>query len=165
MVTVISKSPDETLALGEAWGREAQRGWVVGLTGNLGAGKTQLVKGIARGLGVEGRISSPTFALVNEYTTGRLPLFHLDLYRLDTAEQIAAAGLESYLINPDGVTVVEWVERWLGDMAPLAGTAGADQPPSPQFVRAKFGDSFLRRVWIDGLGETERRICHEDSGH
>lgn len=165
MVTVISKSPDETLALGEAWGREAQRGWVIGLTGNLGAGKTQLVKGIARGLGVEGRVASPTFALVNEYTTGRLPLFHLDLYRLDTAEQIAVAGLETYLINPDGVTVVEWVERWLGDKASGAGTAGADHPPSPQFVRARFGDSFLRRVWIEGLDETERRICHEDSGH
>lgn len=165
MVTVISKSPDETLALGEAWGREAQRGWVIGLTGNLGAGKTQLVKGIARGLGVEGRIASPTFALVNEYSTGRLPLFHLDLYRLDTAEQIAAAGLETYLINPDGVTVVEWVEHWLGDMAPPTGTAGADHPPSPQCVQAKFGVSFLRRVWIEGLAETERCIRHEDSRH
>lgn len=148
MVTCISKSPEETLALGEQWGREASTGWVIGLSGDLGAGKTQLVKGIARGLGINDRISSPTFALVNEYPTGRLPLFHLDLYRLDSREQIAAAGLESYLINPAGVAVVEWIERWFGD------------EPRAEILPTRF-----RRVWIETLTETERRIRHEDSGH
>src|ERR1043165_8466622 len=113
MATLISRSPEETEALGEAWGREAQRGWVIGLTGDLGAGKTQLVRGLARGLGSTARVHSPTFALLNEYGGGRLALFHIDLYRLEVAEQVTAAGLDDYLVNPDGVTVVEWIERWL----------------------------------------------------
>src|SRR6476646_7565761 len=105
MATYISRSPAETAALGEQWGREAQSGLVIGLSGELGAGKTQLVKGLARGLNITERIHSPTFALINIYGGGRLPLFHLDLYRLDTPEQIATAGLEPYL-QPKGVTVI-----------------------------------------------------------
>src|SRR4026207_1524521 len=93
---IISRSPAETEALGEAFAREAKPGWVIGLTGDLGAGKTQLVKGIARGLGIASRIQSPTFTLVHEYREGRLPLYHIDLYRLDTREQIVVAGLEDY---------------------------------------------------------------------
>src|SRR5207249_2194915 len=111
MATLISHSPAETEALGEDWGRAAASGLVIGLTGELGAGKTQLVKGLARGLGITARVHSPTFTLVNEYAGGRLRLFHLDLYRLDTPEQIRAAGLEEYL-QPTGVTVIEWAERW-----------------------------------------------------
>src|SRR3954451_5846934 len=97
MATYISHSPVETMVLGEQWGREAQPGLVIGLSGDLGAGKTELVKGIARGLGVTDCVHSPTFSLVNTYSGGRLPLHHLDLYRLDTVEQILAAGLEEYL--------------------------------------------------------------------
>src|SRR5438445_13771024 len=107
----ISHSPAETEALGETWGRSAQTGLVIGLSGDLGAGKTQLVKGLARGLHIPARVHSPTFALVNVYTGGRLTLFHLDLYRLDTRDQIVAAGLEEYL-QPAGVTGGEWAERW-----------------------------------------------------
>src|SRR5882724_2293627 len=113
MATLISRSPEETLAIGEQWGREAQRGWVIGLSGDLGAGKTQLVKGFARGLGSPARVHSPTFALLNEYDGGRLPVFHLDLYRLNNADEVLHAGLEEYLVNPHGVTVVEWIERWI----------------------------------------------------
>jgi len=94
MVTCISRSPEETLALGEAWGRAAEPGWIIGLTGELGSGKTQLIKGLARGLGITVPVLSPTFVLVHEYLGGRLPLFHLDLYRLETLEQIVA-GLVS----------------------------------------------------------------------
>src|SRR5262245_54974664 len=112
MDTFISHSPEETAALGERWGREAKPGWVIGLTGDLGAGKTQLVKGIALGLGITARIQSPTFALVNEYREGRLPLAHLDLYRLDTPQQIISAGLEDYFNKPPGIAVIEWCERW-----------------------------------------------------
>src|SRR5512145_1231944 len=104
MATFISLSPSETSALGEGWGRAAQAGLVIGLSGDLGAGKTQLVKGLAQGLGVATRVSSPTFALVNEYSGGRLRLFHLDLYRLDNRAQIEGAGLEEYLA-PEGVAV------------------------------------------------------------
>ncbi len=112
MGTLISHSPEETQQLGETWGRAAQQGWVIGLTGELGAGKTQLVKGLACGLAVPVRVHSPTFTFVNEYRGGRLPLFHIDLYRLETPEQITGAGLEEYLAGPVGVVVVEWAERW-----------------------------------------------------
>ncbi|HEY9175206.1 MAG TPA: tRNA (adenosine(37)-N6)-threonylcarbamoyltransferase complex ATPase subunit type 1 TsaE, partial [Verrucomicrobiae bacterium] len=79
MPTLVSHSPAETEALGESWGRSAERGLVIALSGDLGAGKTQLVKGLARGLDFAGRVHSPTFTLVNEYAGGRLTLFHLDL--------------------------------------------------------------------------------------
>jgi tRNA threonylcarbamoyladenosine biosynthesis protein TsaE len=150
MATNISHSPADTEALGESWGRAVSTGLVIGLSGDLGAGKTQLVKGLARGLGISVRVHSPTFTLVNVYAGGRLMLFHLDLYRLDTREQIVAAGLEEYM-NPAGVTVVEWAERWFGDLwggrARIAGLPRA-----------------YRRVHIETLNETERRIMHEDIG-
>ena len=150
MVTFISHSPSETESLGAAWAGECARGWIIGLSGGLGAGKTQLVKGLARGLNASARVTSPTYALVHEYPDGRLPLFHLDLYRLNTREQIIAAGLEPYLVRPDGVTVVEWVERWLeGTGAPrFAPALGGGQnvfvgarhdAPSPVVRRAHDG--------------------------
>jgi tRNA threonylcarbamoyladenosine biosynthesis protein TsaE len=110
MATFISHSPAETEALGETLGRAAGHGFVFALSGDLGAGKTQLVKGIARGLGVATRVHSPTFTLVNEYGGGRLKLFHLDLYRLETAAQILSAGIGEFL-SPDGVAVIEWADR------------------------------------------------------
>ena len=147
MVTFISKSPEETIVLGEKWGQEAKNGWLIGLRGELGAGKTQLVKGLARGLGVRERVHSPSFALVNEYSDGRLPLFHLDLYRLAGQEQIIGAGLEEYLLKRRGITVVEWIDRWLGEKpAPL-------NPQGP-----------YRDVRFEIRGENERLITHEDFG-
>src|ERR1700690_446782 len=97
MAKFISHSPAETQSLGESWGRAAERGSVIALSGDLGAGKTELVKGIARGLGATARVHSPTFTLVNEYSGGRWRLFHLDLYRLEQPGQIVAAGLEEFL--------------------------------------------------------------------
>lgn len=148
MATNISHSPAETEVLGEAWGRAAKSGLVIGLSGDLGAGKTQFVKGLARGLGVATRVHSPTFTLVNVYSGGRLTLFHLDLYRLETKEQILSAGLEEYL-KPDGVAVIEWAERWF------------DQVDSPQSAVHSHN---LRWVKIETLNETERRIMYEDFG-
>lgn len=148
MATLISHSSFETESLGEAWGRVAQSGWVIGLSGDLGAGKTQLIKGLARGLGVVERVHSPTFALLNEYSGGRLPLFHLDLYRLETREQIIGAGLEEYFYQPKGVAVIEWIERWAteGDQIKVAS------------------NQFLRLVKIKVINETERQITYEDFG-
>ena len=148
MATFISKSPEATAKLGEQWGREAKAGWVIGLSGDLGAGKTQLVKGLARGLGVNARVHSPTFTLVNEYAGGRLPLFHLDLYRLESREQITAAGLEEFLFQPQGIAVIEWFERWLDK----AASSALAEP------------AFLRRVRIESLSENERQVFYEDSG-
>lgn len=113
MATFISHSAADTEALGEQWGRAAARGWVVALCGDLGAGKTQLVRGLARGLDLADRVHSPSFALVHHYTHGPMPLFHLDLYRLETAEELVAAGLEEFL-QPAGVTAIEWADRWPG---------------------------------------------------
>lgn len=143
MVTFTSHSPAETEAIGATLASQAQRGQVFGLTGDLGAGKTQLVKGIARGLGVTARIQSPTFALVNEYHEGRLPLYHLDLYRLDTPEQIAGAGLLEFL-TPDGVAVIEWIEHWLDFHPEDAGR--------------------IQRIYIQAVNETERHIAYDNSG-
>ena len=144
MATFISHSPAETESLGERWGRAAQTGLVIGLSGDLGAGKTQLVKGIARGLGIPARVHSPTFTLVNEYGGGRLRLFHLDLYRLETRGQMVSAGLEEFL-QPDGMTVIEWAER-LED------------------GRWKMEDGKIIRAKIEIIGETERRIVYDDFG-
>ena len=157
MATCISHSPVETAALGEQWGRAAQSGLVIGLSGDLGAGKTQLVKGLARGLAIVARVRSPTFALVNIYSGGRLTLFHLDLYRLDTPRQIAAAGLEEYL-KPAGVTVIEWAERWFDEAR--SSESPIINHPSPI---ANFAHPFLR-VQIEVLSETERRIIYEHPG-
>ena len=161
MATYISHSPAETAALGEQWGRAAESGLVIGLSGDLGAGKTQLVKGLARGLGIATRVQSPTYALVNIYNGGRLTLFHLDLYRLDTPAQIAAAGLEEYL-KPAGVTVIEWAERWFGDVQSHQSPVTSHRSPITDYH--SLPPHPFRRVRIDVLSETERCITYEDSG-
>lgn len=143
MATFISNSPEETQSLGETWGRAATNGLVIGVSGDLGAGKTQIAKGVARGLGFSGRVHSPTFTLVNQYEGGRLTLFHVDLYRLETPVQIIAAGLEEYF-HPDGVAIIEWPERWL---------------EGGQNLKVIY-----RRVIIEIINETERRITYEDIG-
>ena len=134
MPALMTHNPAETEALGERFGRSAKTGLVLALSGDLGAGKTQFVKGLARGLGVSGRVHSPTFTLVNEYGGGRLKLFHLDLYRLETPEQIESAGIEEFL-RPEGVSVIEWAERIPDD---------------------EFRMTNLQRVKIEIVGETER---------
>jgi tRNA threonylcarbamoyladenosine biosynthesis protein TsaE len=151
MATFISHSPAETEALGEAWGREAPRGLVIALSGDLGAGKTQLVRGLARGLGCTARVHSPTFTLVNVYDGGRLPLFHLDLYRLETPDQIHGAGVDEYL-QPNGVAVIEWAERMIGEEP----TTHIQHPTSNAEIR-------VRRVNIEIVDDTTRRIVYEDS--
>jgi tRNA threonylcarbamoyladenosine biosynthesis protein TsaE len=150
MSPIISHSAAETEALGESWGRDARSGLVIGLSGDLGAGKTQLVKGLARGLDIAGRVHSPTFTLVNVYSGGRLTLFHLDLYRLETLEQILSAGLEEYL-NPAGVAVIEWADRW---MASDQKSKTKNQPRPARY----------RAVRIETLSENERRISYDDFG-
>ncbi len=139
---IISHNPAATEALGEKFGRGARFGLVIALSGDLGAGKTQFVKGLARGLGISCRVHSPTFTLVNEYNGGRLKLFHLDLYRLETPAQILSAGIEEFL-KPDGVSVLEWAERILD---------------------AGFRVPNVKRVRIEITSETERNIIYDDIG-
>jgi tRNA threonylcarbamoyladenosine biosynthesis protein TsaE len=135
-----SLSPTDTEALGEKFGRTAQRGSIIALRGDLGAGKTQFVRGLARGLGISQRVHSPTFTLVNEYGGGRLKLFHLDLYRLETREQILSAGIEEFL-SPDGVAVIEWAER---------------------IYDLRFTICDLKNVQIEIISETGRKIIYDE---
>ena len=109
-----SASPDATRTLGERLGHLLQPGDVVLLTGSLGAGKTALAQGIARGLGIAGPVSSPTFTLLKEYV-GRIPLYHFDLYRIEEPDELEALGFGDYFYG-DGASVVEWAERgeWEG---------------------------------------------------
>ena len=106
----ITNSAQETEALGERVGRSLTPGAVLAYTGDLGAGKTAFTRGVARGLEIPERITSPTFTIVNEYEGGRLPLFHFDMYRLGSSDELFDIGWEDYL-GRDGVCAVEWSEN------------------------------------------------------
>lgn len=134
-------SPEETEAVGEALGRTLVSGCVVACRGGLGMGKTAFTRGLARGLGCRGRVTSPTFTIVNEYD-GTLPLFHFDLYRLEGEDDLFDIGWEDYLAR-QGVCVVEWSER-----APEA------LPPDTLFVDIARGGSENDRVITVTGGET-----------
>jgi tRNA threonylcarbamoyladenosine biosynthesis protein TsaE len=130
-----TRSAGETMALGERLAAGWPAGTVAALSGDLGAGKTALTKGIARGLGVTDTITSPTFTLVNEHAArdGRR-LYHVDLYRLDQPQQAVEIGIEEEL-SPDGWTIIEWAEK-LGGVLPANAV----------------------RIEIEIVGENERRI-------
>lgn len=114
--TLASSSAAETRAIGARLGAAASPGTLMALVGTLGAGKTQLAKGVAEGLGVRSVVNSPTFILMNEHA-GRLRLFHVDAYRLDDPQEALAAGLLDER-GADGVTVVEWADRLDGWLPP-----------------------------------------------
>ena len=141
MATFISHSSSETEAFAKRLSNTLSPGWVIGLVGDLGAGKTQFVKGLANGLGITERVRSPTFALLNIYDGGRVPLFHLDFYRLETHEQIVSAGLDDYILSPVGITIVEWIDRWQG------------QKPM-----------HFQRFELETIDENSRRIIYENPG-
>lgn len=106
----ITKSPEETERLGERLGRTLHGGEVIAYLGDLGAGKTAFTRGLARGLDIPMRVTSPTYTIVNEYTGGRLPLFHFDMYRLGSSDELFDIGWEDYLLR-GGVCAVEWSEN------------------------------------------------------
>jgi tRNA threonylcarbamoyladenosine biosynthesis protein TsaE len=132
---LISQSPAQTFELGKWIGEHCQQGDVLLLTGELGSGKTLFTKGLAGGLGIDAeRVLSPSFTIIFEHTQGRLPLYHMDFYRLNRIEELEDLGLERYFAG-DGVLVVEWADRVAGAM-PAAGLA----------------------IHFDWQGEQERRI-------
>ena len=106
----ITTSPEETEKVGAALGRVIPAGTVLAYRGDLGAGKTAFTRGLARGLGCREAITSPTYTIVNEYLGGRLPLFHFDMYRLSSADDLFDIGWEDYL-DRGGVCAVEWSEN------------------------------------------------------
>ena len=107
---IITHNTRETEAFGERLAKQLRAGDVIAYRGELGAGKTALTRGIARGLGVTDRVTSPTYTIVNEYLSGRLPLFHFDMYRLGSADELFDIGWEDYLLR-GGVCAVEWSEN------------------------------------------------------
>ena len=108
-MTIISKSEEDTRKAGEIFASSLQEGDVISLRGNLGAGKTVFAKGIAKGLGIEEAIVSPTFTIVQEYD-GRMRMYHLDLYRLSGEDEFESMGGEDFLYS-DGVSLIEWSEK------------------------------------------------------
>jgi tRNA threonylcarbamoyladenosine biosynthesis protein TsaE len=142
---VRSASTDATIELGAALGRRAEPGDLICLWGDLGAGKTQVAKGIARGLGIDATVNSPTFILMAEYP-GRLPLFHVDLYRLADATDALAGGVVDDR-QADGVTVVEWPER----MAAVLPTGRLD-------VRIDGTGDDVRDIELESADERYRRL-------
>lgn len=111
----ITRSTEETEQLGERLGRLLRGGEIIAFSGGLGAGKTAFTRGLARGLEIPMRVTSPTYTIVNEYTGGRLPLFHFDMYRLGSEDELFDIGWEDYL-RRGGVCAVEWSENVRGAM-------------------------------------------------
>ena len=112
----ISKSVEETIAAGRGYGRDARKGDVFALRGDLGAGKTQFVKGFVAGVESKADVTSPTFVLVHEYGGGRLPVYHFDFYRLDSSEAVLRLGFDDYVFG-EGVSLIEWADRY-SDLIP-----------------------------------------------
>ena len=107
---ILTNSALETEAVGECLGRILQPGTIIAYCGDLGAGKTAFTRGLARGLNCRDTVTSPTYTIVNEYLSGRLPLFHFDMYRLASAEDLWDIGWEDYL-DRGGICAVEWSEN------------------------------------------------------
>ena len=132
----LTKSPEETENIGAALGKIVTPGTVIAYEGDLGAGKTAFTRGLARGLGCSDTVTSPTYTIVNEYLSGRLPLFHFDMYRLRSSDDLWDIGWEDYL-DRGGVCAVEWSENVADAMEDAV------------------------RVRIEKTGEEERRIILE----
>ena len=133
MLTV-TNSAAETQALGEELASRLQAGDVVVLEGELGAGKSELARGIARGLGVKETVTSPSFTILNVYESGSVPLYHFDWYRLESEDELYELGMDEYL-GGDGIAVVEWAER------------------CPEAVQEKH-----LRISLEVIGEEQRKI-------
>ena len=123
---LLSHSPEDTEDIGARLAEQLEPGAVVAFTGDLGAGKTAFTRGLARGLGIPDRITSPTFTIVNEYEGGRLPLFHFDMYRLGSADELFDIGWEDYL-RRGGVCAVEGSEN-IADAQPAMMRTSAFSP-------------------------------------
>ena len=108
-MSTLLATPEATFDWGRDLASSLQPGDVIALCGQLGAGKTQATKGIVAGLGSQAAVTSPTFTLVHEYTDGRLPIFHFDFYRMDSAEEVLTVGWDDILDEP-GVVIIEWAD-------------------------------------------------------
>lgn len=137
---LVSRSPEQTQALGRLLGKLAEPGDVYLLRGNLGAGKTCLTQGIAWGLEVKEYAMSPSFIIMREYH-GRLPVYHMDFYRLENVQEIAALGMDEYLYGR-GVSIIEWPDRALDEL-----------PPERLVIRIEHGTDDTRFFTFTSTGE------------
>ena len=135
----ITRCPEETEAIGEKLAQSLSPGAIIAYRGGLGAGKTAFTRGLARGLGYKEQVTSPTYTIVNEYLGGRLPLFHFDMYRLRSADDLFDIGWDDYL-DRNGICAVEWSEN----------VAEAMENPISVTIE-KLGDS-QRKITIEGSG-------------
>ena len=110
MTEIMTASPEETRKLGESMAQKLHGGEVLLLEGPLGAGKSEFARGVARGLGVAETVTSPSFTILNVYTSGRIPLYHFDWYRLESSEELYEMGMDEYL-GGEGAALVEWPGR------------------------------------------------------
>lgn len=115
MTTLQTNTAEQTYKFGHDMAKEAQRGDIIALIGDLGVGKTVFAKGFADGLGITEPVTSPTFTIVCEYTQGRLPLYHFDVYRIEDAEELFEIGFEEYLYG-GGVCLIEWADRIMDEL-------------------------------------------------
>jgi tRNA threonylcarbamoyladenosine biosynthesis protein TsaE len=134
MATIISDSPEETWRAGHAMAATLQPGDILALVGDLGAGKTHWVKGLAAGLGSDAPVTSPTFTLIHEYPGGRLPLCHIDCYRLETPAELLAIGLDEYL-DGRNVLAIEWSDKFPSLI-----------PPAARWIRFAIGEGDHREI-------------------
>ena len=140
-LVIETHQPTETRQWGERLGRALRPGDVVALIGDLGTGKTTLTQGIAQGLGIDASsVTSPSFVLMKEYRAGRIPLYHIDVYRLDGVPEMQRMGYEDYL-TPQSVAVIEWAQK-LGSILPSEHLA----------VELEHADESVRRVTIRAVG-------------
>ena len=134
MATIISHSAQETWQAGHDEAAKVRAGDVLAMVGDLGAGKTHWVKGLAAGIGSAAAVTSPTFTLIHEYPGGRLPLYHADCYRLDRPEEFLAIGLDDYL-DGRGVLVIEWADKFPELI-----------PPAARWVHFQIGEGDQREI-------------------
>lgn len=150
MYSFTSHDPAATRALGEALGQRLAAGDVVCLAGDLGAGKTLLVQGLADALGIEGDVTSPTFTILQVYDGGRLPLYHFDLYRLDDAGQLDDIGFDEYT-GGRGAAVIEWADKFADAM-----------PTEHLWIELKLGGGENERlIGFEPVGDRYRKLCEE----
>lgn len=152
---VITNSPEETKELGKKIGKYLGSGDVVSLVGDLGAGKTHLVKGIALGLGVKDEVNSPSYTLIHEYG-GRVPLYHFDVYRLEELWQMEDLGYEEYFFG-DGVCVIEWGDK-ISELLPSSYLRIS-------IARPKTESSGKRVIILSGIGKRYKEIVERMSAH
>ncbi|MBP2655752.1 MAG: tsaE [Firmicutes bacterium] len=150
MLQFSTNEPEATQRFGKELAARLQAGDVICLSGDLGAGKTLLVQGMAAGMGITDDVTSPTFTILQVYDNGRIPFYHFDLYRLDTSRELENIGFEEY-VGTDGVAVIEWADKFVEAM-----------PENCLWIEINLGQGENERIiYVKPEGERFGRLCEE----